>query len=77
METEIQKMHQVWDKYQMAKERTDLPHIKFDDLINSIFTVGPTYYYIIDFFDMKISHMSASVKDIHGVNPETATFDDI
>lgn len=76
METEIQKMHQVWDKYQMAKERTDLPHIKFDDLINSIFTVGPTYY-IIDFFDMKISHMSASVKDINGVNPETATFDDI
>ena len=61
----------------MSKQQTELPAIYFDEIISSIFTAGPSYYYIVDFFDMSITNMSKSVKEIHGLEPENITFNDI
>jgi DNA-binding CsgD family transcriptional regulator len=77
MKKEIKKLHKVWEASIKAKQHTELAQLNLQDLLSSVFTAGPTYYYIIDFFDMKISNMTPSVKEIHGLDPETITFDDI
>jgi DNA-binding NarL/FixJ family response regulator len=76
MKIEIQKLHKVWQNNR-ALENTSFPKISFDDLTNSIISTGPFYYYIIDFHDMSISNVSASINEIHGFDHETVTFNDI
>jgi len=76
MKPEIQKLHKVWE-INRADQNTSFPQISFDDLTNSIISTGPFYYYIIDFHDMSISNVSPSIYEIHGLNPETVTFNDI
>ena len=76
MNIEIQKLHNVWLDNRTIQS-TSLPQITFDDLTNSIISSGPFYYYIVDFFDMSISYVSPSIFEIHGINPEEVTFNDI
>jgi DNA-binding CsgD family transcriptional regulator len=78
MSTEINKLKNVWNEgKKTAIQSTILPKLDFEDLISSIISVGPFYYYIVDFFDMSLSHVSPSIYDIHGLDPNTVTFDDI
>ena len=66
--TDIQEMHNVWNRLLIENRvHSDLPSINFDEIINSVFTVGPSYYYIIDFFDMSISNISSGFEKVHGV----------
>lgn len=78
MDPEINKLKTVWE---VAEITTDigsvLPQINFDEIISSLISVGPFYYYIIDFYDMSISHVSPSITEIHGFDPKTVTFDDV
>ena len=78
MSNEINKLKNVWDEgKKTAIQNTTLPKLDFEELISSIISVGPFYYYIIDFFDMSLSNVSPSIYDIHGFDPDTVTFDDI
>jgi len=78
MTTEIEKLHRVWSATQnKAVEETNLPKIEFDNLTSSIISQGPFYYYVVDFFDMSLSNVSASIADIHGFDPKTVTFNDV
>jgi DNA-binding CsgD family transcriptional regulator len=78
MNAEIQKLHGVWaETRNKAIENTVLPQINFNDLTNSIINLGPFYYYVIDFYDMSLSHISQSITDMHGFDPETVVFNDI
>jgi len=78
MGNEILKLHSIWEKTQLtATKNTSLIQFKFEELINSIISTGPFYYYIIDFFDMSISNVSSSITDIHGFDPATVCFNDI
>jgi DNA-binding CsgD family transcriptional regulator len=77
MQPDIQKLHTVWHDHQMAKQKTILPRVSFDEVVSSILSVGPSYFYVIDFFDMRLSHVSASIKEIHDLDPENVTFNDI
>jgi DNA-binding CsgD family transcriptional regulator len=71
MKPDIDRMHQVWDGLMIANRKpTDLPQLKFDEIISSIFTTGPCYHYVIDFYDMSISNMSPGFFDAHGIAPE-------
>jgi DNA-binding CsgD family transcriptional regulator len=72
-------LYNVWEnsKEHIAKQNVELQNIKVDELIATVFSSGPFYYYIIDFYDMKIKHMSPQVKAHHGLDPETATLQDI
>lgn len=74
--TEIQQLHSVWEHEMKAVQETELP-AKFDEIVSSIFTAGPSYFYVIDFFDMSVSRMSRGIKNIHGLEPETVMFNDI
>lgn len=76
MTTEIQNLYNVWNPNRIAKNNK-LYQISFDDLTNSIISTGPFYFYIIDFFDMSLSHVSPKISEIHGFNPETVSFNDI
>src|SRR4051812_43344515 len=78
MKPEIQKLHEVWqESTNKPVQNTRLPRISFNELTNSVISTGPFYYYIIDFFDLSISHVSPSIKDIHGFDPESVSFNDI
>lgn len=72
------ELHRVWEQTkQKAEEQQELPIPKFEDFTSKIVSMGPFYYYVVDFFDMSISHVSAAIKDIHGLDPATVKFDDI
>ena len=79
MHPDTQLLHSVWDnsKEYITNTDNDVEGINLDDLISSIFCNGPFYFYIVDFFDRSIKYISSSVKDIHGLEPEHTTFQDI
>ncbi|WP_447637242.1 LuxR C-terminal-related transcriptional regulator [Flavobacterium microcysteis] len=76
MEAEIQNLHDVWLPNRTVGT-TQSHQISFDDLTNSIISTGPFYFYIIDFFDMSLSHISPTLYDMHGFNPDNTSFNDI
>jgi len=68
MKPDIDRMHQVWGDLMIADRKpTDLPHLNFDEIVSSVFTIGPCYHYVIDFYDMSISNMSPGFVDAHGI----------
>lgn len=73
---EIQNLHNVWLPNRTIGT-TRSHQISFDDLTNSIISTGPFYFYIIDFFDMSLSHISPALYDMHGFDPENTSFNDI
>ena len=73
---EIQNLHDVWQNNRTIKT-TATHQISFDDLTNSIISTGPFSFYIIDFFDMSLSHISPALYEMHGFDPETITFNDV
>lgn len=76
MLTEIQSLHDVWETNRTIKN-TNQHQISFDDLTNSIISTGPFSFYIIDFFDMSLSHISPSLFQLHDFDPETITFNEV
>jgi DNA-binding CsgD family transcriptional regulator len=72
-------LHSVWNdsKDFIPKSSIELESNKLDELIASIFSNGPFYFYIVDLFDLQIKYMHSLVKDIHGLDPDHATFQDI
>jgi DNA-binding CsgD family transcriptional regulator len=73
---EIQNLYNVWEPNRIGKDNTPYK-ISFDDLTNSIISTGPFYFYIIDFFDMSLSHISPAIAAIHGFDTEVVSFNDI
>ncbi|TKC06178.1 LuxR C-terminal-related transcriptional regulator [Pedobacter frigoris] len=76
MNAEIQSLHNVWSANRSA-EVTDNHQISFNELTNSIVSTGPFSFFIMDFYDMSISHISDSVYEMHGLNPGDLTINDI
>ncbi|MCV9927861.1 LuxR C-terminal-related transcriptional regulator [Flavobacterium sp. LS1R49] len=76
MNSEIQTLHDVWLSNRTVRTTTS-HQISFDDLTNSIISTGPFSFYIIDFYDMSVSHVSPSIYDIHGFEPKKFIFNDI
>jgi DNA-binding CsgD family transcriptional regulator len=79
MKPNTQLLHSVWENFRelISKKDVELEKINLDELIASIFSNGPFYFYIVDFYDMKIKYMSPMVREIHGLDPEIASFQDI
>lgn len=77
MNTGIQQLYNVWA---LAQQRTDWnirSSRSFEDIANTLVSTGPFYYYVIDFADMSLSHISPAIHDIHGLNPENVSFNQI
>ena len=67
-ELEIQNLQLVWSRLLTENRfQTILPTINFDEVINTVFSVGPSYYYVIDFYDMSVSNISSGFEKAHGV----------
>ncbi|WP_214226693.1 LuxR C-terminal-related transcriptional regulator [Pedobacter sp. B4-66] len=76
MNAEIQTLHNVWSANRSAK-LIDNHQISFNELTNSVVSTGPFSFFIIDFYDMSISNVSDSVYEMHGLNPDNITINDI
>ena len=76
MNAEIQTLHNVWSANRSVKS-TDNHQISFNELTNSIVSTGPFSFFIIDFYDMSISHVSDSVYEMHGLNSGDITINDV
>ncbi|WP_250461354.1 LuxR C-terminal-related transcriptional regulator [Microbulbifer litoralis] len=61
----------------MSEESLEPARLELDHLIASVFNNGPFYYYVIDFSNMALSHVSPGIREIHGLEPETVSFQDI
>jgi len=71
MKPDIETMHEVWSNLMIADRKpTNLPQLNFNEIISSVFSVGPSYHYIIDFYDMSIINMSSGFFDAHGIAPQ-------
>lgn len=79
MNDKAKLLHDVWDNSAsiITKKEVPLSRQQFDELIASLFCPGPFYYYIVDFYDRQIKYMHPNVKPVLGLDPETATFNDI
>lgn len=78
MAPKIKKLKNVWQTAEITTTiSTLIPQIKFDEIISSLVSLGTFYFYVIDFSDLSLSHVSPSITDIHGFDPKTVTFDDI
>ena len=78
MNNKENKLISVWEESNKTTfSKTEFPNINFKKIISSLVSLGPFYFYVIDFYDMSISHISPSIKQIHGFDPETVTFNDI
>ncbi|RVU01212.1 LuxR family transcriptional regulator [Mucilaginibacter limnophilus] len=79
MQPKTNLLHEVWDKNidLLARTEVELPTINIEELLASFFCPGPFYYYVVDFYDRRIIHMSPKIKDVLGLEPQTVTFDDI
>lgn len=73
---EVKKLYDVWNPNRLGENNIS-PLISFDELTNSIISTGPFYFYIIDFFDMTLSHVSPAIDEIHGFDIQTVRFNDI
>jgi DNA-binding CsgD family transcriptional regulator len=76
MKPEIQTLHNVWAANRSVNV-TDNHQISFNELTNSIVSTGPFSFFIMDFYDMSISHVSDSAYEMHGLNPGDITINDI
>ena len=78
MSNDINKMLAIWNGDGMiSKEKMVFPSLNLEEIVGSVFTAGPTYYYIINFHDRSLSNVSESIRDIHGFDPQTVTLTDI
>lgn len=75
MDENIQQLHNVW-KTNKALDSTRL-NLTFDDLTNSIMSTGPFSFYVIDFYDMSLSHISPSNFEMFDLDPKTISFNDV
>ncbi|RZJ65972.1 MAG: LuxR family transcriptional regulator [Flavobacterium sp.] len=77
MKDKLQKLHQTWD----ADPNRGIPgterNVTFNELASSIVSLGPFYYYVVDFSDGSISNTSNSFQEMLGLNPTSLKFSEI
>ncbi|SEA13803.1 LuxR C-terminal-related transcriptional regulator [Microbulbifer marinus] len=79
MKPDTQLLKSVWteSKKHISNKNVELRQVEVDKLVSTIFSNGPFYFYIVDFSDMSLQYVSPSIEEIHGLHPQTVTFQDI
>lgn len=71
MKAEIDKMQKVWDRLRSEiTQPVPLAKVNLDEIVSSVFALGPFYYYLINFSDMSITDVSSGFEKVHGIAPE-------
>jgi DNA-binding CsgD family transcriptional regulator len=68
VKSEMNKMMEIWDKLQ-TEITQPVPSTKFriDEIVSSVFAMGPFYYYLLHPEDMSISNISSDFEAMHGI----------
>ncbi|WP_237057458.1 LuxR C-terminal-related transcriptional regulator [Microbulbifer sediminum] len=79
MKPHTQLLKAVWESSSrhISDRKVDLDRFELDDLVSSVFSNGPFYFYIVDFKDFHLDYVSPSISAIHGLPPGEVTFQDI
>lgn len=79
MKPDTQLLKSVWEKSseRFCDRNTELNRLELDQLVSSMFSNGPFYFYVIDFAEMRLQHVSPSIRDIHGLDPDKVAFQEI
>lgn len=77
MKNDLQKLYETWNADPNRGIHGTERNVTFNELASSIVSLGPFYYYVVDFADGSIANTSESFKQILGLEPETTTFNDI
>lgn len=83
MKPEIDLMHVVW-KQMSTSGKVEQGNYSVKDILSSILTVGPFYFYLVDFSEYdsstngKIYFITESIEDIHGLKTtQLSTINDV
>ncbi len=78
MEKNIELFRNYWSKCNDdAKEKNPILQFYFDKIVHSIYGTDSFYYFVVDFSDNSIANVSKTIEEIHGLNPNTASINDI
>lgn len=79
MKTDIQLLHSVWDSSKdfITQERTSLTNVNLDEIMASIFCAGPTFYFVVDFYDHQLDFITPNAHDIIAVTSDNISFNQI
>ncbi len=74
-----QQMNELWDNLPSFtnSKNNELAHGHFDSITASLFCPGPFYYYVVDFGTRQIIQMNPNILNVLGLDPTTATLNDI
>ncbi|MBD8490846.1 hypothetical protein IFO69_18990 [Echinicola sp. CAU 1574] len=68
MSLDLTDMFSVWEKAVIGqKSDIPFPHFDINKFKSLVFSKGPSYYYLIDFYDFSINHLSPEFEKIHGL----------
>ncbi len=78
----VKAIYRVWNDStsNYAAKKTPLEVIRFEKLVADLFSVGPYYYYVIDFTSfpaLNLSYIDSTVEDFYGVSINDFTLDHI
>ncbi|MFI2812102.1 MULTISPECIES: LuxR C-terminal-related transcriptional regulator [Microbulbifer] len=79
MKPDTQLLKAVWEssRQHLSDTHVGLERYDLDNLVSSVFSSGPFYFYVVDFKTFHLDYVSPSITAIHGLQPETVTFQDI
>ena len=78
MKTPKQELiHSVWDIQQKNYSQRNVKGdpVFVSQMMADLFCPGPSYFYIVDFSNRQVSHVSPTVVDILGIRSEGFSFD--
>ena len=79
MKPDTQLLKSVWENAseRFCERKLNLDRLKLDQLVSSMFSNGPFYFYVIDFADMRLHDVSPGIQEILGLAPGEVVFQDI
>lgn len=79
MEFNTNVMTTPWERRIDINTRSDmtLPNVILEQFLPSFLSPGQFYYYLVDFYRQQIKYIDPSIVDILGLDPESATLDNI
>lgn len=79
MKPEKELLESIWEssREHLSPESADIDLVQLDNQLSSIFTSGSSYFFIIGFDDMQLKHVSPSVRNVLGMDPEQMVLQDI
>lgn len=70
MENEILQIEKILEHtVNKNGNTTHLPPVCLKEIVSEIFSIGPFYYYLLNYFDSSISYLSNGFQEAHGVEP--------